>query len=177
MLLGAMLAGMVIGPIAGVVPADAQTRSLSGVRVLAVAPFADDNPETRQVAEQGGTRLGELLKRGRFQIIEPARVAEEMRRLGIAASDLISPTRAIAVGQSLGADAVLTGRAVQIIRDKALTPGFGAEARVSIDVRVLEVRSRLKLFEQQVTCSDFSGSLTAAADCFARDVAALLLAP
>ncbi|MGQ0551421.1 MAG: hypothetical protein ACT4PY_17315 [Armatimonadota bacterium] len=173
----AILIGVVMGLIAGAVPAAAQTRSLSGVRVLAVAPFADDNPETRQIAEQGSIRLGEILKRGRFQVIEPARVAEEMKRLGIGPSDLVSPTRAIALGQSLGADAVLTGRVVQIRRDKGLTPGFGAEARMTVDVRILDVASRLKLFQQEVTCSDFSGSLTGAANCFARDVGLLLLMP
>lgn len=174
---GAMLVGLVIGLVAGASTVEAQTRSLSGVRILAVAPFADQNPETRPVAELGGIRLGDHLKRGRFQVIETGRVAEEMKRLSITPSDLISPARTVALGQSLGADAVLTGRVVQIIRDKGLSPGFAAEARVTIDVRILEVSSRLKLLEREVSCSDFSGSLTAAAECFARDVASLLLAP
>lgn len=173
---GAMFIGIVIALISGAVPAAAQTPSLSSVRVLAVAPFADDNPETRPVAEQSSVRLGEILKRGRFRIIEPARVGEEMKRLGIAPSDLVSPTRAIALGTSLGADAVLTGRIVQITRDKGLSPGFAAEARVTVDLRVLDVASRLKLFQQELTCSDFSGSLRGAADCFASQ-AALLLVP
>ncbi|MGH2376344.1 MAG: hypothetical protein ACRDIC_23150 [bacterium] len=172
---GAIFIGIVIGLISGTVPAAAQAPSLSGVRVLAVAPFADDNPDTRQVAEHGSGRLGEILKGGRFRIIEPARVAEEMKRLGIAPSDLVSPTRAIALGASLGADAVLTGRVVQITRDKSLAPGFGAEARVTIDVRVLDIASRLRLFQQEVTCSDFSGSLRGAAECFARNMALLLV--
>ncbi len=172
----AMLTGIVVGLISGAVPAAAQAPSLSGVRVLAVAPFADDNPETRPVAEQSSARLGELLKRGRVRIIEPARVSEEMKRLGIAPSDLLSPTRAIALGMSLGADAVLTGRVVQIVRDRGMSPGFAAEARVTVDLRVLDVASRVRLFQQELTCSDFSGSLRGAADCFATQ-AALLLVP
>lgn len=172
---GAISIGIMIGLISGTVPVAAQTPSLSGIRVLAVAPFADDNPDTRQVAEHGSASLGEILKRGRFRVIQPARVGEEMKRLSIAPSDLVSPTRAITLGASLGADAVLTGRAVQITRDKGFAPGFGAEARITIDVRVLDVASRLRLFQQEVTCSDFSGSLRGAAECFARDTALLLV--
>lgn len=171
----AILIGIVMGLLSAAVPAAAQAPSLSGVRVLAVAPFADDNPETRPVAEQSSTRLGEILKRGRFRIIEPARVGEEMKRLGIAPSDLLSPTRAIALGTSLGADAVLTGRVVQIVRDKGMSPGFAAEARVTVDLRILDVASRLKLFQQELTCSDFSGSLQGAANCFASQAALLLV--
>jgi hypothetical protein len=175
-LLCMMLIGLIVGASAGIPRAEAQTRSPSGVRVLAVAPFADNNPDTRRVAELGSMRLGEFLKGGRFQVIEPARVAEEMARLGFTPADLISPARAVALGQRLGADAVLTGRVVQITRDRGVGPGAG-EARVTIDVRVLEVSSRLKLFEQEATCSDFSGSLTGAAECFARNISSRLLAP
>lgn len=173
---GATFIGILVGLLSVTVPAVAQMPSLSGVRVLAVAPFADEHPETRQIAEHGSARLGEILKRGRFRVIEPARVGEEMKRLGIAPSDLVSPTRAIALGASLGADAVLTGRVVQIIRDRGMSPGFNAEARVTVDLRVLDVASRLKLFQQEVTCSDFTGSLQGAAECFASE-AALRLVP
>jgi hypothetical protein len=171
---GAILAGLTLGMIAGAMPAGAQTRSLSGVRVLAVAPFADPDPSTRETAARADARLSELLRGGRFQIIDSARVAQEMRRLGLTSSDLISPSRTVELGRSLGADAVLTGRVVQIVRDKRFAPGPALEARVAIDVRVLEVGTRLKLFEREVQYSDFGGSFAAAVEGFARDVVSML---
>jgi len=83
----------------------AQTRDLSRVRVLAVAPFAHDDPTTRPLRQQGAARLSDLLKGGPFQIIETARVAAEMGQTGVSAADLISPSRTVALGLQLGADA------------------------------------------------------------------------
>ncbi|MGH2372686.1 MAG: hypothetical protein ACRDIC_04305 [bacterium] len=160
------LIALTIGLVDGAVWAEA--RSMAGVKVLAVAPFSDDNLNLRLAA----TRLGEILSNsgGRFQIIEPARVAEEMKRMGIRVSDLISPARTVALGERLGADAVLTGRMVQMSRGGAPA----GEARVVIDVRVLEVSSRLKLFEQEISYSDVSNAMERAVDGWAREAAAML---
>ena len=166
-LLSVVLIGLAIGLVDSTVRAEA--RSMAGVKVLAVAPFSDDNLNLRLAA----TRLSEILSNdngGRFQIIGPARVAEEMKRMGIKASDLISPARTVAVGERLGADAVLTGRMTQMSRGG--TPA--GEARIVIDVRVLEVSSRLKLFEQEISYSDVSNTMQTAAEGWAREAAAML---
>ncbi len=157
-------------------PALAQPRDLSRVRVLVVAPFADNHPLDRALAERGATRLSELLKGGRIQIIEAARVASEMRRLGVSPADLISPTRAVMLGMHLGADAVMTGRVVQITqeirreRDDS-SIGISIEGRVAIDFRILEVGTRLILLQEEVVC--YLPALAAEAmECVVREVAA-----
>lgn len=147
--------GLVFGAIVAV---QAQGRDLSRVRVLAVAPFGHDDPLTRAATEAGAARLSDLLKGGRFQIIDSSRVGEETKRLGVTATALVSPTQAIALGAQVGADAILTGRVVQLSRDKGLPPGT-QEVRATVDIRILEVKTRLKLFEEEIGCSTFGGSL------------------
>jgi hypothetical protein len=169
-----VLAGLVIGAIVGAGPARAQTRSLSVVRTLAVAPFSDPNPTTRAIVEMTDAQVSEQLKGGRFQIIDAVRVTEAMTRLALTPADLISPNKTVELGRALGADAVLTGRVVEIFGERGFGAGRGPEARIVVDVRVLDVNSRLKLFEQEVRFSDYGGSFAAAARGFAVDVAALL---
>ena len=171
-LLVAVLAAAVQGPVA------AQSRDLSRVRILAVAPFADDDPTTRPLAEQGAVRLSALLQGGRFQIIDAVRVAAEMERAGVKAPALISPTQTVMLGMRLGADAVLTGRVVQIfqerLRERADGPGgFHLESRVVIDVRVLEVGTRLILLQEEFRCT-LPFLAVEAMECVVRDVAARL---
>ncbi|HET8680209.1 MAG TPA: hypothetical protein VFM39_08805 [bacterium] len=171
-LLVAILAAAAGGPVA------AQSRDLSRVRILAVAPFADDDPTTRPLAEHGAVRLSALLQGGRFQIIDAARVASEMERAGVKAPALISPTQTVTLGMRLGADAVLTGRVVQIFqerqRERTNGPGgFHLESRVVIDVRVLEVSTRLKLLEDEFGCT-LPFLAVAAMECVVREVAARL---
>ncbi len=171
-LLAAALAATVQGPVA------AQSRDLSRVRILAVAPFADDDPTTRALAEHGAVRLSALLQGGRFQIIDATRVAAEMDRTGVKAPALISPTQTVNLGTRLGADAVLTGRVVQVFqerqRERADGPGgFHLESRVVIDVRVLEVSTRLKLLENEFGCT-LPFLAAAAMECVVREVAARL---
>lgn len=157
-------------------PAAAQSRDLSRVRVLAVAPFGDEDPTTRPLAEHGAMRLSILLQGGRFQIIEAARVAAEMDRTGVTAPALISPTQTVTLGARLGADAVLTGRIVQIfqerLRERSNGPGgFHLESRVTVDVRVLEVSTRLILLQEEFSCT-LPLLAVAAMECVVRDVAA-----
>jgi len=82
--------------------AAARPREVPAVRVLAVAPFFDENPLNRRIADLGSARLSELLKGGRLQIVDAARVAAELRRQGLTPIELISPSKTIAVGWPSG---------------------------------------------------------------------------
>ncbi len=173
-----LVAGLILPLASGGRPVSAQSRDFSRVRVLAIAPFADDNPLSRPLAEHGAARLSELLKGGRFQIIESARVAGEMTRLSVTPPDLISPTRTVALGTQLGADAVLTGRVVQIFQEfrrerSESSFSVSIEGRVIIDVRVLEVGTRLILLQEEFGCS-VSALAAVAMECVVREVAARL---
>ncbi|MDR7418071.1 MAG: hypothetical protein QN178_04080 [Armatimonadota bacterium] len=154
--------------------------SLSGVQVLAVAPFYDDwyAPD---LARYGPARLTELLQRGPYRLVPPSAVAEAMTRLRVAARDLVSPSRTVELGAAVGADAVLTGRITYALREK---PGpredstnmadGGAGSRVDVDIRILEVKTRLKPLEAQFSCQ-LEGSLQMAMDCVMRDTASRLV--
>jgi hypothetical protein len=156
---------------------DAQTRDISRVRILAVAPFGDDNPLTRPLAEAGARRLSELLRGGRFQVIDAGRAADALRQQGVRAIDLISPTRTVALGSALGADAVLTGRVVQIFQEfhRERESGFSVEGRVVVDLRILEVGTRLILWQEEMACS-VPGTAAVAMECLVRQVAARIAA-
>jgi hypothetical protein len=156
-------------------PAAAQTRDFSRVRILAVAPFGDENPLSRPLAESGAVRLGDLLRGGRFQIIDARRTAEQMRVQGVKATDLISPSRTVALGTALGADAVLTGRVVQIFqeveREEDDPISFAIESRVVVDLRILDVGTRLILWQEEMACS-VPARAAVAMECLVRLAAA-----
>jgi len=156
-------------------PTAAQPRDVSGVRVLAVAPFYDDNPLNRRIANFGSARLSELLRGGRLQIVDAARVAAELQRQGLAPTDLISPSKTIAVGIAVGADAVLTARILEVLQEPVSGMGgddFAApEGRVTVDVRILDVKTRLKFFEGEINCS-VPALVPLAMECVARRTAA-----
>lgn len=156
----------------------AQVRGLSRVRTIAVAPFADDDPTTRLLANRGAARLSDLLRGGRFQIIDSSRVAVEMGRAGLTAQSLVSPSQTILLGTRLGADAMLTGRIVQIFQDSAADPpgeggSLSAEGHAAIDIRVLDVSSRLILLQEEFPCT-VPGLMAEAVECVVREVAARL---
>jgi hypothetical protein len=166
--------------VAGTGPASAQGRfDPSRVRVLAIAPFADDASLSRPVADYGARRLGELLGGRGYQVIPASRVASEMGRLGIGPRELISPTKTWTIGQALGADAVVTGRVVHFFeeRDDAGDDGgrsFGfAVTRVDVDIRVLDINSRVNLFQNTFMCTR-PWPTYAAMECVVRDVASIL---
>ncbi len=150
---------------------------LTKVGVLAVAPFADEVSLSRGVADYGATRLGDLLKRGGVRLVEASRVADEMKRLGMASTDLISPTRTVTVGTQVGADAVLTGRVTFLMQDGRRFDPFGmaAETRVDVDIRILQVGTRLILFQDDFSCTVAYSTARAAMECVVRDVASRLL--
>jgi hypothetical protein len=144
-----------------------------------VAPFADDNPLSRPLAESGAARLSELLRGGRLEIIDTARVFAQMKSLGVQATELISPSRTVALGASLGADAVLTGRVIhiqqEINRERANSATFSIEGRVVVDMRILEVETRLILWQEEMAC--YVPSIAAVAmECLVRQVAARIAA-
>ncbi len=158
-------------------PSDAAQRpDLSRVRVLAVAPF-DDEVYAPDLVQWGPARLSELARRAPFRTIPSSEVAGAMKRLGLVPRDLISLSRTIDLGKTVGADAVLTGRITYALRERAdgrdntsmLFDGSG-ESRVDVDIRILEVSSRLKLLEEQFSCQ-VGGLLQSAMDCVMRDVA------
>ncbi len=154
-------------------PVAAQSRDLSSVRILAVAPFGDENPLSRPLAESGAARLSALLRGGRFQIIDAGRTAEQLRLQGAKATDLISPSRTVALGAALGADAVLTGRVVEIFQEftRERDSGFTVEGRAVVDLRILEVGTRLILWQEEMACS-VSAVAAVAMECLVRQVAA-----
>ncbi|MDQ7859695.1 MAG: hypothetical protein QN174_08235 [Armatimonadota bacterium] len=158
----------------GGVAAGPARADLARVRVIAVAPFADDAAFSRDVAAYGARRLSELVARAAFQVIPPARVAEEMRRQGTTARELISPTRTVALGQALGADAVITGRVTFLMVERERedpAPGFGhISARVDVDIRLLDVTTRVNLFQDTFICHTLAPAVLAM-ECAVRDAA------
>jgi hypothetical protein len=169
----ALMLAVLAGPgLAGPVRPD-----LSRVRVIAIAPFSEEASFTRSLADWGAARLSELAARGPFQIVPAARVEVEMRRLGIQRSELLSPSRTIAVGQAVGADAVVTGRVLllQTERDTIDERSRGGlpVSRVDVDVRVLEVATRLNLYQDTIICQVTSWAQDAM-ECVVRDVAGRL---
>lgn len=160
--------------------AGASRPDLSRVRILAVAPFADEVALSKFLADQGSARLSELLKRGPFQIVDSSRVADALKRLGLIAAELISPTRTVEVGKAVGADAVLTGRVTLVqqerVRDDDPLGITSIESRVDMDIRILDVGTRLILFQDEFGCH-VAFLAPAAMDCVVRDVASRILPP
>lgn len=170
----ALLVGSLLLPAAG------QARSAAGpdlsrVRVMAIAPFADEASLSLPLAQWGTARLHELAARGPFEVISPPRVADAMRQMGVAPGDLMSPGRTVALGRQLGADAVLTGRVVLVQQDReredaGVHPVGVLTSRVDVDVRVLEVATRLILFQEHVICQ-VPGTALAAVECVVNEIA------
>ena len=157
-----------------------QRIELPGVRVLAVAPF-DDEWYAPDLALYGPARLTQLVSRGPYRTVSPAEVAGAMKRLGLTARALISPSRTVELGATLGADAVLTGRITYALREKpgpredstAMADG-GSGSRVDVDIRILNVTTRARPLEQRFSCQ-LEGSLQMAMDCVMRDTASRLV--
>ena len=158
-------------------PAAAPGPDLSRVRVLAVAPFLNEDPPTRWLTDAAADRLVALLRRAPFQVLGPGAVSAAMASEGATPADLISPSRSVAVARRLGADAILTGRVVRLEQGRVgrLRIGEdGDDAKAAIDFRVLDAATRLKLFEEEIGCT---GALLAveALDCVVRLLAVRLL--
>ncbi|MDR7483608.1 MAG: hypothetical protein QN183_14785 [Armatimonadota bacterium] len=165
-----------LGPVAGDA-GGAPAPDLSRVRVLAVAPFLDEDPLTRPLTAAAAARLALLLRRAPFQVIGPSMAAAAMAEERMGLRDLVSPSRSIALAQRLGADAVLTGRVIEVDQGRSGRPGHGAmgfEAKARIDFRVLDAGTRLKLLEEEIACA--GRPLAAdALECVVQALAARLL--
>jgi hypothetical protein len=147
---------------------------LSKARVLAIAPFADDTYVPPALLSWGPRRLKDLLAGTGYQIVAPEDVAAAMKRLGISPRDLVSLTRTVDVGTAVGADAVLTGRITHAQWEAGrFGIPFGGIGRVVNDVRVLEVATRLKYLQDEISCQ-MPGPLQAALDCVVRNIAGRL---
>jgi hypothetical protein len=153
---------------------------LSKVRVLALAPFEAETYVPRDILDAAPARLGDLIARAPYRVVPAGDVAAAMKRLDIAPRDLIGLTRTVEVGTAVGADAVLTGRiTLAQWEGRPRAPEIGAvfgvgTSRVDMDVRVLEVATRLKVFERQFSCQT-PGPLPAAMDCVIRRIADRLI--
>jgi hypothetical protein len=176
--LKAILLGLLVGSL--LVPGGVRAGSVAGpdlsrVRVLAIAPFADEAPLSLRLAQWGTARMHELAARGPFEVVSLPRVAEAMQQLGITPGDLMSPSRTVTLGRQLGADAVLTGRVVMVQQDReredaGVPPAGALNSRVDVDVRVLEVATRRILFQEHAICH-LPGTALAAVECAVREIA------
>jgi len=159
------------------VSAAAGPPDLARVRILAVAPLADEAPLSRALAEQASAYLSDLARRGPFQVVSASRTLQEMRLLGWSPADLISPARTATLGTRVGADAVLTGRIIEVLQEfERERPGPRVAtiySRVVVDVRILEVVSRLNLWQEEVACEQ-AAPARAAMDCVVRMIASRL---
>jgi hypothetical protein len=175
----ALTTALLLPVIARPAAVSAQRPNLSSVRVLAIAPFADD-VYVPVLARWGAGRLADLLGRAPFRVVSAPDVANAMRRLGLAPRDLTSPSRTVELGRAVGADAVLTTRVTHALReregghenDNRLFDGTGS--RVDMGFRVLDVNTRTKLFEEEFTCQ-LSGILERAMECVLRDAVSHLI--
>jgi hypothetical protein len=174
-----MLLAVLVAAALGCAPAGAQPKlTLADVRVVAIAPFSDEVALSEGVARYGGARLSELLRDQPFLVVPAGRAAEELQRLGMTPSELLSPTKTWMLGQALVADAVVTGRVVHLMQDREGAghrfPGL-VVTRLDVDVRVLDVRRRINLFQRTFTCVR-PWPAQAAMECVVRDVASILIA-
>ena len=119
---------------------------LSQMRVVAVAPFADEVGMREDLARWAALRLSQLLSRERLQVISFEQVERGVREMGLRLSDLISPTATADLGRRLGADVVVTGRLIRADQERRLigdsTERMPREAFVTLDLRVMVVATR-----------------------------------
>jgi len=154
---------------------------LSKVRVLAVAPFDDETYVPGYILGAGPVRLAELIGRAPYRVVPVADVVAAMKRLGVVPRDLIGLTPTVEVGTAVGADAVLTGRITSAEWEGGRShrarvgAGFGVgTSRIDMEVRILDVTTRLRIFQDQVSCQT-PGPLHVALDCVVRGVAARIV--
>ncbi len=148
----------------GFLPGDAAIAQpvvpLPQVRVLAVAPFADEVGMSDLLARWAAVRLAQLLAAKGWQVVPVERAEQRLREMGREAFQLISPTATVELGRSLGADAVVTGRLLRAdIDGQKRMPPIGPpgeipegppEGYVTLDLRILSVASRSVLLHREV---------------------------
>lgn len=132
------------------------------VRTVAIADFEDQSIDGIYI---GAGRMNSVLERiltgqagARLRVVSSDAVRAAMRAQRVTAYDLISPTKAIAIAQAVGAEWIVTGRWTRLEAERVTIPspvdpdrdvGTGlAEAIGVIDIRVLEAATRRIVLQQ-----------------------------
>lgn len=148
LLLGLAIALAVTGAGAGKSQAQAP-------RVVAIADFVDESPDGALIQ---APRLNATLERilaergsGRLRVVSSGEVRAAMSAQGSTARDLVSPTKAIAVAQAVGAEWIVTGRWLHLDVDVFTLPSrtdplveipVAIVADSLLELRVLEAKTR-----------------------------------
>jgi len=158
---------------------------LARVRILAVAPVADDVGFHAELARWAALRLAEGLAALGVRVLPVEEAEQVLREMRLRPRDLISPVRSADVGRRLGADAIITGRLLRADVDAPRRfppppeeiPEGPPEAIVTLDLRLLAVEERRVLLQVEVTGygSGFL-ALRQAADSALRDFLSRLIA-
>lgn len=133
------------------------------VRTIAIADFVDESMDGAFI---GATRLNAVLQRllsdrtgGRLRVVATEDVRAAMKAQGVTARDLVSPTKAIAVAQAVGAEWIVTGRWTHLdvdtlTRPDPADPTREIVVRVSghslLELRVLEAATRRIVLQDSV---------------------------
>ena len=125
---------------------------LSSVKVVAVAPFADDVGMQDQLARWAAVRLTQLLPTPAFHVVSFDQAERTLREMRVNPADVTSLASAVELGRRLGADAVITGRLTRVDLDPpprilfplppAQPPEGPAEAFVTLDLQMAVVATR-----------------------------------
>ena len=150
-----------VATLVGVAPCpltDAQVSPRGGppsVRIVAVAPFADEVGFHGDLAAWASARLALLLSRQGIYVVPLSQVEAALREVKLGTSGLLSLMATDDLAQRVGADIVVSGRLTlaETERDRSdtLPVRMGpAESMVTITLRTRDVRSR-KLSYVEVT--------------------------
>ncbi len=144
---------------------------LSQVRLIAVAPFADEVGMHEDLARWATVQLVTLLSRKGVRVVPAALADSTLRKAGLRPSDLVSLASNETLARQLGADAVITGRVTRADVDHEgrfvpeEPPPGPPEAFVTLRLRLMVIATR-QLSYADVTGYAIGGffSLTRAAD-------------
>lgn len=126
--------------------------SAQSVRTLAVADFTDETHNGFSIrATQMNAELERILNArggGRLRVVPTDQVRAAMRSQGVTADNLISPTKAIAVAQAVGAEWIVTGRWTRLEAEWDPEPPRMVEATAVLEIRVLEAGTRRVVLQE-----------------------------
>lgn len=138
------------------------------VRTIAVADLVDESMDGAFI---GAGRLNAVLEGilsdragGRLRVVPTEDVRAAMRAQGVTARDLVSPTKAIAVAQAVGAEWIVTGRWTHLDVDVLTRPDPSDPAREIVvrvsghsllELRVLEAATRRIVLQDSVSGDSF----------------------
>lgn len=141
----------------------AAATSAQTVRTVAIADFVDESHDGVLI---GATKLNTVLERiltaragGRLRVVSSDQVRAAMQAQGVTARDLVSPTRAIAVAQAVGAEWIVTGRWTALSAEPFSLPSPSdpnteivryIEGAGLFDFRVLEAATRRTVLQEAV---------------------------